>query len=345
MVDKKNSFYKAISKLQNPDFEIVQELPSGSHTAPKIIRMSDGRLAVLKQPVPLVQRQNETDTDFEKRKGYILQQWAKDISVQNNVTKTLADYTGDLQIPKTIHYVAGPTGYIIEELASGIPLDASMINNMSDAESKKLANLLAYFLNYMHQKTAQQKKSVYSFFSSLDTPEKTATQQVFERFSSAMPDKSELLKQLFDEKITKDDYSVMVHSDIRAANIMYDQDNNKFSLIDFGNARQGNKYHDVVLFASAANKELFPILLDASQIYNSLPKQNMPIYYDTNIIKKLFQRNIVFLAGFHAIRNGLSNQEIQDMWKKHIQPDLDYIDTQYNSFIKNSGISIDRGKV
>ena len=34
-----------------------------------------------------------------------------------------------------------------------------------------------------------------------------------------------------DEKITKDDYSVMVHSDIRAANIMYDQDNNKFSLI------------------------------------------------------------------------------------------------------------------
>ena len=50
MVDKKNSFYKAISKLQNPDFEIVQELPSGSHTAPKIIRMSDGLLAVLKQP-------------------------------------------------------------------------------------------------------------------------------------------------------------------------------------------------------------------------------------------------------------------------------------------------------
>ena len=52
----------------------------------------------------------------------------------------------------------------------------------------------------------------------------------------------------------------------------------------------------------------------------------------------------MFLGGFHAIRNGLSDQEIQDMWEKHIQPDLDYIDTQYNSFIKNSGISIDRGK-
>lgn len=345
MTDKKNYFYNAISKIQKTDFEVVQELPSGSHTAPKIIRMYDGRLAVLKQPVRPVQRQNETDTDFKKRKGYILIQWAKDIEVQNNVTKILADYTGDLHIPKTIRYVPGPSGYIIEELASGIPLNASLINNMSYTESKQLAHLLACFLNYMHQKTVRQKESVYNFYSILDAPEKPATQQVFERFSSAMPDKSELLKQLFDEKITKDDYSVMVHSDIRAANIMYDQDNNKFSLIDFGNAKQGNKYHDMVLFASAANKDLFPILLDASQIYNSLPKQNMPIYYDTNIIKKLFQRNIVFLRGFYAIRDGLSDQEIQDMWEKYIQPDLDYVDTQYDSFIKKSGISIDRGKV
>ena len=341
MTDRKDIFYNAISKLENPNFEIVRQLPSGSHTAPKIIRMSDGRLAVLKQPVPLVQRQNETDADFEKRRGYMSQQWAKDIAVQDSVSKILSDYTGDLNVPRTIHYVSGPTGYIIEELATGTPLNSSLINNMSDTERKHLAELLANFLNYMHQKTAQQKKSTYGFFSSLDTPEKSATQQVIERFSSALPDKSDLLKQLFDEKITKDDYSVMVHSDIRAANIMYDQDNNKFSLIDFGNAKQGNKYHDMVLFASAANKELFPILLEASQIYNSLPKQKLPIFYNSDTIKKLFCRNVVFLAGFHAIRNKMSDKAIQDMWAKEIQPDLDYINTQYGKFIQKSWRSLD----
>lgn len=340
----KKQYSEATVKLVDINFDVVQDLPSGSHTAPKIVRLPGGELAVLKLPVQIVQRNNETSDDFERRKSYILQDWARDIAKQNSISEVLTDFDGSLNIPRVIKYVPGQQGYIIEQLASGQDLSASGIKNMSSDARAKLAKELAFFLNYTHQKTASQKPAQYSFYSRLDTKDKSASQKVCEFFTKHIPGQSDLLNDLFSDTLTWDNFTVMTHSDIRAANILYDADTNNFSLIDFGNSKYGNKYHDMVLFAAAANKELFPILLQCAKIYNSLPKEKHQIYYDLNTIRKLFCRNIVFLAGYHAITNNYNDVQTKEMWAESVLPDLNYINRTYDDFMYMNDNKIFRGQ-
>ena len=106
----KKQYSEATVNLTDINFDIVQDLPSGSHTAPKIVRLPGGKLAVLKVPVQIVRRNNETSDDFEQRKSYILQDWARATAKQNSISEVLTDFDGSLNIPRVIKYIPGQQG-------------------------------------------------------------------------------------------------------------------------------------------------------------------------------------------------------------------------------------------
>ena len=82
------------------------------------------------------------------------------------------------------------------QLALGQDLSVSGIKNMSSDARTKLAKELAFFFNYMHQKTASQKPAQYNFYSRLDTKDKSASQKVCEFFTKHIPGQSDLLNDL-----------------------------------------------------------------------------------------------------------------------------------------------------
>lgn len=313
---KMNSKTDSYTKATNAILAIVRDLPAGSHTAPKIVKYNE-TYAVLKMPVAKKNRQD----------------WERDIRTQIEVADKIKNFSGNLHIPKILEYKQGPDGFIVEEMGRGNALNNDTVHALSPAEKQKLAANLAEFLNYMHQQTITNTESIYHFHSSLDTPDKSAEQRIIERFTKAMPELADELKTYFDPKNYDDNVTVLTHGDIRAANILYDNETGQFTLIDFGNARHGNKYHDMVIFTSGANIELFPIMLNTASIYNTLPKQTMTTCYNPETIKNLFIRNLIFENGSWAIRHEASDAEIRQEWEKEINPQIQRIEQMYQDFI------------
>ncbi len=307
---------------QTVTLSIVHELPAGSHTAPKLVKLPDGRDAVYKAP-------------RAQQHQWQQMQWARDVTTQLHTNDIIRDFDGALQIPRILNYKTGPDGYILEEYVPGTTLDNSRLMKMTPPARHELATELAEFLNSVHQKTVQRKPSRYQFASRLDEYDKNgrlvtpASTRVYDKIISAIPDAAPILHAAFAPENTTDDYTVLTHNDIRASNIVMRPDG-KFALIDFGNARHTNKYHDMVPFATAPNLKLLPILLDAASVYNTLAKPSAPIYYSPEIIKNLFIRNTILLFGYDMINTQANTPEIRKMWQQNIMPQINEINDVYN---------------
>lgn len=316
--DKKLSFQNAVPNILSK-FKTIKVLGQGSHTIATLIEYN-GKPAVLKRP----------KGDITNK--YIRAQWEHDTNAQISAFNVLQGFNGKMSCPKMLAHSCGNNNFIIEEFASGDILTPETFQSLPDDAKHAFAQQLAQLLNYMHQKTATQTTAEYKFASRIDTPEKSGTDQVVELFSRAIPDQANKIKQLF--RTQSDSYTVFTHGDIRAANISFDKDTQNFTLIDFGNAKPANKYHDMVIYASGVNISMFQTILESADIYNKLPKEH-PIYYDTSVIRDLFCRNIIYNFGFFAISHNLPQSEIINMWHKDIQPMLTQVENIYTKYIQS----------
>lgn len=316
--DKKLSFQNAVPNILSK-FKTIKVLGQGSHTIATLIEYN-GKPAVLKRP----------KGDITNK--YIRAQWEHDTNAQISADSALQGFNGEMSYPKMFAHSFGDNNFIIEEYASGEILNSETFQSLSDDVKHTFAQQLAQLLNYMHQKTVTPVPTEYKFASRIDTPEKSGSDQVIELFSQAIPNQANKIKYLF--RPQQDSCAVFTHGDIRAANISYDKDNKKFTLIDFGNAKPANKYHDMVIYASAANISMFKTILECANIYNKLEKKH-PIYYDTSVIRDLFCRNIIYNFGFFAITHKLSQPELINMWNNDINPLLIQIEKSYKEYTQS----------
>lgn len=287
-------------KLKN-EYKILNQLGrSGNRTSSYLLVDKHGNKFVLKVP------NNKNDED-----------WLK--SQQETIAKRevyLQDYEGDIAKPKTILI---QDNMIIENYL-GVEFSKDVYNSLNSSEKAKLASDFANLLSHTHNRTMSKNKVNFTSF------DKSPLEEIQEFLNIHLPNvqKVELenLVEDFNSRDTSDEFSTLVHADIRYQNLLYDENTKKLGLIDFECVHMDNVYNDFTPYCAASFGMDYKFLSDVIKEYNK--KANLKISPEK--VKLFHKLGIFHEFGKVAKNSNFSEEKIKGITipnlKSHIQ-DLD----------------------
>lgn len=219
-------------------------------------------------------------------------------------------YTGDVLIPTA----ELGENYRIMPYA-GVDFTYEIYSSLSEAEQKKLAFDFATYLNFVHQKSFEQKPLLDLKFPGCKIGEISHIKPLGVKLESYIKGKipeedyQKLQKILsdFEKRDVSDEINVIIHGDLRNQNILYDVTTKKLAIIDYELACSDNIYKDLCPCASSKLSPQF--LADVIRFYNEQPKK-YPVRLDERkvaLIQKAFLlRELVYCGE----ARGRDSQEI-----------------------------------
>lgn len=147
------------------------------------------------------------------------------------IKKYYKDYKGDLKIT---NYVKIGDDFVIEEYL-GEQLNPYEMGKYSKEDIEGFINGMAEFLNYTHHKELKKDSPFEYTLGTQNMSLKDAYDYLNGAGALNEQDQKMLINLIsnFENRDKKDEVSVLVHTDIRAQNIVYNSKTKKFALIDF----------------------------------------------------------------------------------------------------------------
>ena len=202
----------------------------------------------------------------------------------------ISGYTGNVFIP------TAEFGEVYRIMPyAGEDFTPQIYESLSKQDQERLAFDLASYLNFVHQKSFDEKE-LLAQKSSSKIGKKAKDFYIKIELESYMkgkiPDTEyKKLQQLIDDfkqRDTADEINVMTHGDLRYQNILYDKTTKKLAVIDYETAAISNIYKDFC--PSVASSLPVQFIKDVIRFYNELPKKH-PVSVDE---KKISQMQAVF---------------------------------------------------
>ena len=128
--------------------------------------------------------------------------------------------------------------FSIHKKIIGTPL-AEKMNDLSDADVKKVCNQIAKFMHEMHSLDYNPDE-----IFSIDNIGLNLQDFITELLSLHVSDEDIRFWSKDNFKIASNDYC-LVHGDLNSSNVLLDENNNVKAIIDFGFGGFGNKYFDI----------------------------------------------------------------------------------------------------
>ncbi len=282
-----------LEKELNGQYTVQEQIGrTGARTAAYYLTDKAGNKFVLK----IAAQPNGTFWSSQQTKG------------ENAKTDITDGYYGRVFIPRPI---VKTNNYIVEPYA-GVELCEDVYDALPEAEKNKIAYDIAEFLNFMHQKYAQQQIASIDIFKDSPCMPLTSIESFFlEAQTPAERKKWAQAIHAFKTRDTSDEITTRIHGDIRGSNILYNPQTKKVAIIDFETTRDDNIYRDFVPFASfrASYDMLFRII----DHYNQMPKK-APIYINPEKVMLMHQ-----ISYFHELaRCGICRNFSPDYQQKSL---------------------------
>lgn len=154
-------------------------------------------------------------------------------NTDEKIKKYYKDYKGDLKLP---NYVKFGDDFVIEEYL-GERFNPNEIEKYSKDDIQSLINGMAEFLNHSHRQENKTDLSVDDVLIASQRVKLSDTYEYLNQANALNEDDKRMLLGLIKEFENRDksdeNTCALVHTDIRAQNIVYNPKTHKFALIDF----------------------------------------------------------------------------------------------------------------
>jgi len=243
---------------------------------------------------------------------------------------------------------------IIEKELLGNDLDSDIYNSLTESQKNNLAKQMAKFLNSMHslhapQDTSNTIKSIWrgnrgfnSAHDMIDVYENKLSEQTIRMIINAE-------KYLMSVSVA-DEMSVITHRDIRSQNVLYNENTQQLSVIDFEDASIDNIYNDfipnapssitswdftqrILKFYNGISNKKYKLTIDIEKVRNALiygtasemaycfqdKKEKNTILSDFDYAKVLDNRLQTFINNNITFQNAIKNINTKMTVQKHIR--------------------------
>lgn len=240
------------------------------------------------------------------------------------------DQTKGCFLPATKIY-ALPDGVCRIIPYAGCDLSEKVFSKLPQVERQSIAQKLAAWLNFVHQKSFVDPNPINEEFSRYRVGDISSSdnwgdfsdgtpfsQKVMETFGPYMaPLQQKEVKALitaYQKRDKSDEVCVLTHGDLRFQNILYNADKKQLSVIDFEMASLTSVYRDFCPFChSGLTPEMVVQIVSA---YNQLPKAH-PIHIDPQKVK-----SFLLVAYLHELTRCATPETAKKSWsifKKYYQ--------------------------
>lgn len=200
----------------------------------------------------------------------------------------VGDYQGRINVPSTIKI---GKDFVIEELVEGKEFFASVYEELPPIQKKKVAQDLAEFMNYTHQRTATGK----NVKTHPNQQKRLSWKETYEYFAPVLTEdeKKELQREIQIHEQQEAAPEVLAFRDYRYANMLWDDRKKRLSIIDFDFTRQASVYEEFTPPSAAGARISYQFLRDVVNAYNHAPKKRQ-IFIDLETV-----RHNCFLGLYH----------------------------------------------
>lgn len=134
--------------------------------------------------------------------------------------------------------------------------DGKLWDGLTEEQKSKVAKQMATFLVAMHS-AGEIKPAYKSIKTMFDKSKLHSATDIINAYEGAMPQRlaNKLLdaEQYLESTDVSDEFHVLTHKDLRVNNLMFDQETEQLSVLDFEMAGTDNIYRDFVAYASASS--------------------------------------------------------------------------------------------
>jgi len=278
-------------RLVGNDYTVIKKIDSGTFCKAFLLTDKGGNYYVLR-----VSHSSIGDVD-------VANQWKqRQIKGYTLLSSRFGNYHGKLNLPQLITH---GEGFIIEKYLG----ENIFGKNISVQEKQKLARQLGEFLSCLHSKSPSQEAK--------HEPHFIAYEQNLEYLQDALSveEKEALERKIakYNSRDTSDEVTALVHHDLRSGNILRNEKNGEFALIDFEFLGEGCIYEDFAPRGALAHYDnaFYDIL------WNTIDEYNKTAVHKVNIDKVKLFHELGIISKYCEYADPLKREKVKvEIFKK-----------------------------
>lgn len=176
-------------------------------------------------------------------------QWENECKAEIEITSKLAENVyRKYDIPKSSLYGEGTDKYMVSSLIKGEELSKSKLSQLSIDDQVEIATSLAQFMYQLHLHNLKQNdnheftSNSAQFFHSNDY--EIEKQRIYKHLPLSTQESMNEVFDNFDKDPNVGKITSTCHNDLIKDNLLYDTDNKKLGIIDFGDLSENDVYSD-----------------------------------------------------------------------------------------------------
>lgn len=336
-----NIFSKTIEKNINQatgkHFHAVKILGEGARTLAVLVSDDDGNLSVYKCDKKLSSLWSNVNDRIKKWKKEEKYQAISNLSqISKNLVATMETHNLFIQklqnkvresschvnVPNSIYF----NNFTLEEYAG----ETTTYQLLSGPKADDLSLELAKFYAVLH-KTSSDRHCKISMF------ERNCSHipQILERYKNCLPKKILVQIQKTYDRLssldTSDEIEVPTHGDFRRANLCYNPDNNRLSVIDWELANFDNIYSEFLCRPLCSQQIPYSFISKVVDNYNKFSQHKI----NKNKLKDLYFLTLVDETGRNALNNECSPNDFVDYYEDNLLLCLKMIDGEFSTDSSN----------